>query len=181
MPVLNKVSVAQLKEATCVAAQLSAQAGGNSATDSESLAACSTGCGCGTARAGMQGRTCSHLELCVRRPSPRPRPLAERRSPRCAWPGATVTVCASKSWGGTVTSRVGIDRCQVLACHAHSTPASELKIQNLAAPRQLCKCTLQRSSPAPDFAAVARQRLPLLAHCSHQPSLSSLDALGRSI
>ena len=38
----------------------------------------------------------------------------------------------------------GIDRCQVLACHAHSIPASELKKKNLAVFGQLCKCTLQR-------------------------------------
>ena len=78
-----------------LAALLYGLARGNGMAEEDTLRAGSSLCGSGTARAGLQGRACSHLEVCERRPSPTPRPLVDRRSPRCAWPGATVTVCAS--------------------------------------------------------------------------------------
>lgn len=83
----------------------------------------------------------------------------------------------------------GVHCCKVRACRAHSIPASELLIQNLPSIRKAtlrgsCACKWHSEalkSCTPDFAAVARQRLPLLTLCSHQPSVSSLDVLGRSI
>jgi len=56
------------------------------------------------APAFQTSRTCIHFEVCDSRPSPSPRPLVERRSPRWACPGVTVMVCASISSGDTATS-----------------------------------------------------------------------------
>ena len=56
------------------------------------------------APAFQASRTCNHFEVCDSRPSPRPSPLVERRSPRWACPGVTVMVCASISSGDTATS-----------------------------------------------------------------------------